>query len=368
MIRATFVMEQHVGHLTYYQNLRSYVDRDPRILATWVPITYSEPKSWVHSVPLSGHWRGTLVGRSQTLHGLRNNPADVVFFHTQVPAMFARGLLRRAPYVLSTDITPIQYDAMAAGYGHQADRSGVLKAIKRHVNTNVFRNAAHVIPWTSWVKESLLRDYGVLGARISVIPVGVDIGLWQPKTKASADDAPMRLLFVGGDFERKGGDLLLKAFRELPAGKATLDIVTRSPIQGEPGVRVHNNLAPNSPELVELFGASDVFVMPTRADAFGIVAVEAAASGLAVVMTKVGGAGDIVVDGETGYLVPSNDIDSLARRLSELVADPQLRRRMGAAARARAESHFDVAQNGRKVVDKLLSAADARPNTAANAG
>jgi len=366
MIRATFVMEQHVGHETYYQNLRAYVDRDSRVAAAWVPVTYSERQSWLNVVPLSKHGRGTLIGRSQTLRGLRDNPADIVFFHTQVPAMFARGLLGRAPYVLSTDITPLQYDGMAKHYGHQADRSGALKALKRHVNTRVFRKAAHLIPWTTWVKDSLLGDYGVSPARVSVIPVGVDLSLWQPRAE-TRDDQVMRILFVGGHFERKGGDLLLRAFRALPPGKATLDIVTRSAVPAEPGVRVHSNLVPNSPELVELFRTSDVFVMPTRADAFGIVAVEASASGLAVVMSDMGGAADIVVDGQTGYLIQVDDLSALVQRLSGLVADAELRRRMGRAARARAESRFDAGQNGRKIVDTLLSVAATRPGAALGA-
>lgn len=356
-------MERHVGHETYYQNLRGYVERDERVTASWVPITYFERDSWLNTVPLSPHWRGTLIGRNQALQGVRAHPADIVFFHTQVPATLARSVLARTPYVLSTDITPSQYDEMATHYGHRADRPGPLKAFKRHVSKQVFRNAARVIPWTTWVAGSLTRDYGVPPSRINVIPIGVDLDVWRPASQVN-DDGAMRLLFVGGDFERKGGDLLLRAFRELPAGKATLDIVTRTPVPAEPGVRVHNDLAPNSPELVELFRSSEVFVMPTRADAFGIVAVEAAASGLAVVMSHIGGAADIVLDGETGYLIRPGDFTSLAERLAALVADRELRRRLGQAARARAETHFDVRRNARRIVDELIQVAEARLQTA----
>jgi len=89
---------------------------------------------------------------------------------------------------------------------------------------------------------------------------------------------------------------------------------------------------------------------------------------LAVVMSDVGGASDIVVEGETGYLVASGDFESLVQRLSELVADPQLRRRLGSAARARAESCFDGAKNGRRVVDELVRAAGAGSTAAARFG
>jgi glycosyltransferase involved in cell wall biosynthesis len=364
MIRAAFLMEQHVGHKTYYQNLRGYVDSDSRISASWIPITYASRESWLNRVPLSERLRGSLIGREQTLRGLRDHPADVYFFFTQVPAVFAKELLGQVPYVLSTDITPLQYDEMGEHYGHRRDRFFAVKAYKRHLNTQVFRNAARVLPWTQWVQRSLITDYGVSEARLSVVPVGVDTDRWRPAAAVRTDDAAaagMRILFVGADFARKGGELLLRAFRQLPPGQATLDIVSRTRVSSEPGVRVHNDLEPNSPKLIELFRSCDVFVLPTKADAFGIVAAEASASGLAVIMSDVGGAGDIVVEGETGYLLPPGDLAGLTRRLRELIANPGLLRHMGEAARNRAERLFDASRNGKKVVDTLIDVvADAR--------
>lgn len=355
MIRATFLMEQHVGHKTYYENLRGTVDADPRIVATWVPITYSAKDSWLNRLPLvPPHLRGSLIGRQQALNGIRSHVADVRFFFTQVPAMLGAEALGRAPYVLATDITPIQYDAMAEHYRHRTGGFSAMNAYKRHTNLRVFRNAAKVVPWTQWVRGSLRMDYGVPDSRMSVIPIGVDLNRWRPGPPRTP--GPVRLLFVGGDFSRKGGESLLRAFRELSPGKATLDIVTKTPVPSEPGVRVHRDLQANAPELMQLFSSSDVFVLPTKADAFGIVAVEAAASGLPVLMTDVGGARDIVQDGETGYLLPPNDDRALAARLSQLVDDSGLRRRLGQASRERAEQSFDASKNGRKIVDVLLAA------------
>lgn len=359
-------MEQHVGHHTYYQNLRAHVAEDPRIRATWVPVTYSAERSWLNSLPLSEQLRGSLIGRSQALRGLRSEPADVFFFFTQVPAMLVAQVLGRVPYVLSTDITPVQYDAMAAHYGHRTDYGFAVTAAKRHLNRRVFRNAAQVLPWTHWVRKSLLEDYGVPESRMRVVPIGVDLQRWKPPSAPRNGAAgPVRLLFVGGDFKRKGGDLLLQVFRSLPAGSASLDIVTQSPVEPEPGVRVHRGVKANSEELVTLFGQSHLFALPTKADAFGIVAAEAMASGLPVVMSDVGGARDIVVDGVTGYLVPPGGESALQERLSALVFDRELRERAGAAARSRAEQYFDGRQNSKRVVDALVDAA--RPVSAAAA-
>ena len=109
-----------------------------------------------------------------------------------------------------------------------------------------------------------------------------------------------------------------------------------------------------------LFRSCDVLVLPTKADAFGIVAAEASACGLAVIMSDVGGARDIVVEGETGYLLAPGDLDLLVKRLSTLARDPDLRRRMGRAARARAQARFDAKKNGKKVVDTLVDVVETR--------
>ncbi|HVY25580.1 MAG TPA: glycosyltransferase family 4 protein [Polyangiaceae bacterium] len=364
MIRATFVMEQHVGHHTYYQNLRAHVAEDPRIRATWVPVTYSAERSWLNSLPVSQQLRGSLIGRSQALRGLRGEPADVFFFFTQVPAMLVAQTLGKVPYVLSTDITPLQYDAMAAHYGHRTDYGFAVTAYKQHLNRRVFQKAAQVLPWTHWVRQSLVEDYGVSESRVRVIPIGVDLARWKPAKPRNGGAGPVRMLFVGGDFKRKGGELLLQVFRNLPAGSASLDIVTQSPVEPEPGVRVHRGVKANSEELVALFGQSHLFVLPTKADAFGIVAAEAMASGLPVVMSDIGGARDIVEDGVTGYLVPAGGERTLQERLSALVFDRELRERVGAAARSRAEQFFDGRQNSKRVVDALLDAARADPSAA----
>jgi glycosyltransferase involved in cell wall biosynthesis len=74
---------------------------------------------------------------------------------------------------------------------------------------------------------------------------------------------------------------------------------------------------------------------------------EAMAAGLPVVATDVGGMAEAVIDGVTGFLVPPDDADALARALGRLVGDPELRTRMGAAARARYEEHFSPARQAR---------------------
>jgi glycosyltransferase involved in cell wall biosynthesis len=91
-----------------------------------------------------------------------------------------------------------------------------------------------------------------------------------------------------------------------------------------------------------LLAAADLFVLPSRDDAFPTVLLEAQAAGVAVVASRAGGIPEIVEDGATGLLVPPGDAAALARALSALLADPAARRRLAEAGRRRAEESFST--------------------------
>lgn len=350
MIRATFIMEQHLGHRSYYENLRQVVDQCPLIEPTWVPVTYAQTDSLWERLPLlSPHVRGTLAGRMQVKQGLRQ-PTDIFLFNTQVPAVLGGSIDK--PYVLATDITPLQYDQMAHYYGHQPDQEGLLSRYKYQANVKTFQGAARIFPWSSWTADSLVKDYGIDPRRIEVIPPGVDTTIWRPREQNGYRKA-IRILFVGADFKRKGGHIVLKAFRSLARELVELVIVTQEKLPLEQGVRVYNNLKPNSPELIALYQSCDVFVMPSKAEAFGIAAIEASAVGLPLITTAVGGLRDIVEDGKTGFFIPPDDHATLARRLHLLAKNPGLRRELGQAARQRVETQFNSHINAGRIAHIL---------------
>lgn len=357
MLRATFVMEQHLGHYTYSQNLRQFIDVDDQIETTWLPVTYSFPKSLWHRLPLlPPHISGTLQGRAQIREGLAHCANDVVFYNTQVPAALAGRVRNHHPYVLSTDLTPIQYDQLGHLYGHRPDRIALLKTYKHYVNKNLFQNAAKLLPWSTWVRNSLISDYDVSPDKIEVVPPGVDLQRWIPGYRDR--EGALRILFVGGDFYRKGGQLLLEAFRTLPPGTAELILVTRSEIPNDKGISVHRDMQPNSPVLIELFRSCDIFVLPTEAEAFGIAAVEASAVGLPVIATAVGGLQDIVVNGETGFLLQPGNMQGMRECLCLLTQDSSRHVRMSRAARNHAEVHFDARRNAGRIVTILKEVAN----------
>jgi glycosyltransferase involved in cell wall biosynthesis len=349
-LRVGFVMEQVLGHVSHYQTLRGVMAQEPEVEATWIEVTYAGA-GVLEKLPLLPWFvSSTARGYLQVRAGLRGLHPDALFFHTQKPAVFQWDLLARIPTVLSLDVTPLQYDALGVYYDHAADGDTPVARLKHAINKRTFALSKAVVVWSTWVKESLIQDYGVPAEKVRVIPPGVDLGLWNAPDRSSVSTGLPRILFVGGDFERKGGTLLLDWFRQAGRGRCELDLVTRAPIESEPGVRVHRTVNGNSPEARQLFTNADLFVLPSLGECFGIASVEAMAAGLPVIATRVGGSGDIVEHGETGLLIKPNSTLALGQALSVLVEDGAKRRAMGLRGRLRAERLFDGTVNARRLV------------------
>ena len=116
-------------------------------------------------------------------------------------------------------------------------------------------------------------------------------------------------------------------------------------------VPVARGFVPND-ELQALYARAAVVACPSRREGFGVACLEAMSHGRPVVATDVGGLRDLVVDGETGLVVPTRDPAALRPALERLLGDPELRRRLGAAGRQRAQERFSWAA----VTDATLTA------------
>jgi glycosyltransferase involved in cell wall biosynthesis len=297
--------------------------------------------------------RASFRAREQARAAMSRKQLDGLFFHTQVTALFGSRLMARCPAVVSLDATPLNVDSVGAAYNHAPSGSKSLEALKNTLNRYTFRSAKRLITWCDWARQSLVNDYGVEADKVTVIPPGIDLDRWRfERNGDSGRNRPLRLLFVGGDFRRKGGDILLQAFRKELRGRCELDIVTREEVEttlGE-GIRVHHGLTSNAPALLDLYAKADAFVFPTLGDCLPIAVMEAMASGLPVVSTCVGAISEEVEDGRTGFLTPPGDAERLAGYVSRLADDADLRREMGAAGRRVAEERFDGGKNYRRVL------------------
>src|SRR5262249_24907767 len=182
-------------------NLKYWVDRDPDIKPTWIPILFDAPDRWRRMPVVRGNWtlRASLRARQQLRELLRFEQLDGLFFHTQVTALFAQRLKTRIPTVVSLDATPLNFDAIGAAYHHTPSNLRHVEAVKNALNRRTFNLAHTLITWNDWSKQSLVRDYRIDPDKVEVVPPGIDTERWH-FPRPPGPSGPVRLLFVGGDF------------------------------------------------------------------------------------------------------------------------------------------------------------------------
>ncbi|HEX6748134.1 MAG TPA: glycosyltransferase family 4 protein [Longimicrobium sp.] len=285
---------------------------------------------------------------------------DVVHFHTQAAAWASLGRMRRTPSIVSIDITQRLASLEAPpGLARRDYAPGAAR------DRRVFRAAAAIVATSRWAADDLISDLPDAAAKVRVMPYPVPLdgfgAGWAEERRARQKSRPVSVLFVGGDFARKGGAELLAAWRAGDfASRARLIVVTEAEI-GEgalpPGVEVRRGVRAYTPEWFALWRQADVFAMPTRGEAFGMVYQEAAAAGLPSIGTAINAIPEIVADGETGILVPPGDIGALKDALARLVSSPETRGEMGIAARRRIEAAGSITTYGERLARLIHEAA-----------
>jgi glycosyltransferase involved in cell wall biosynthesis len=272
---------------------------------------------------------------------IRRAGADVVHLHHPNPGAFVAWLASgsRAPLVVT--------------YHSDIVRQRRLGALIAPLLDRVFRRASVILASSPDYAASspVLRRFA---DRVRVVPFGIG-------DEAFAPPAPERVarlrdawgervvLGVGRLVYYKGFEYLVRAMREV---RGTLVLVGGGPLEGElrriaaeVGVADRVVFAGAVPDLRPCYAAADVFALPAiaRSEAFGIVQLEAMASGLPVVNTRIeSGVPYVSPDGVSGITVPPADPAALAAALTRLLDDPALRDRFGEAGRARVRNHFSL--------------------------
>lgn len=233
------------------------------------------------------------------------------------------------------------------------------------VGVRAARAVSLAIYASDWAADSARSAYGLPPERVAVVPFGANLD--ELPADASVDAAILqrplevcRLLWVGVDWKRKGGPLTIaiaKALRDTGV-HVELTVVGCDPGPVPDWVSVEGFISKRdvagSARLAAIFDRSHFFIMPSSAEAYGLVYAEAAAFGVPAVAIRTGGVPTIVVDGETGLLFDqSANVDDYTSRLHALIDDTQAYYSMANAARKRARQllSWDVA--GQHVVTLL---------------
>jgi glycosyltransferase involved in cell wall biosynthesis len=206
----------------------------------------------------------------------------------------------------------------------------------------------------SWAEQRSYEQAGVPADRIvtvqnGIVPRGPGPGRGAARAVLGLGPDQPVVLNVGRLMRQKGQDVLVESMPRLVADFPDLAVVVigggtlRDRLAGQAadlGVAGHLHLAGHRTDARMLLDAADVFALPSRQEGLPLAALEAMDVGLPVVGTDVVGTAEVVVDGETGRLVPRQDARTLGGALAELLADPQLRARYGAAGRRRYLAQF----------------------------
>jgi alpha-maltose-1-phosphate synthase len=293
---------------------------------------------------------------------------DVVHTHTWYVSMagFLAKKLYDVPFVLTThSLEPLR--------AWKAEQLGTGYAMSSWMERTAILDADAVVAVSSGTKEDILRAYPVDPKKIHVIYNGIDLQQYQPTADTSAlvahgvDLNIPYVLFVGRITRQKGVTHLVDAIRYLPPDVQVV-LCAGAPDTPEIAAELQAKVAEarafnprvlwldkmlGKQEAIQLYSHATVFCCPSVYEPFGIINLEAMACETAVVASATGGIKEVVVDGETGYLVPfdqdpitSFPLDpakfarDLAARLNVLLADPAKCKQFGKAGRKRAEEKF----------------------------
>ncbi len=230
---------------------------------------------------------------------------------------------------------------------------------------------------SGFIRERVLA-MGFPAARSHVHYIGVDCEAIQPRDPA---EETATILHVARLVEVKGAQYLIRAFDRLARRSANIELAiigdgplkhTLQALAKSLGVaeRVRFLGALPHDQVLAWMRKAAMLVLPSvrtstgRVEGLGMVLLEAAATGVPAVGSRIGGIPEGIIDGQTGFLVPEKDPEALARRMADLLDDPELRLSMGARARAFVEERFDIRRQTETLesfYDAVLSARRGEP-------
>ncbi len=220
---------------------------------------------------------------------------------------------------------------------------------------SIYQRATRVFTRSSNIARSLSEQYAIAPEKVHCVYAGSNARL-PDAAPDPARYAGKRVLFVGLDWERKGGPTLLDAFRQVLAvhPDAHLTIVGAAPAVSLPNITVVGPVPVG--EVHRYYESASLFCLPTTLEPFGVVFVEAMAHGLPLVATRVGAVPDFVIEGYNGALVPPGDAGGLAEALIRLLGDADRCRGYGENSRELVRERYNWSGVGRAIRSHIEAA------------
>jgi glycosyltransferase involved in cell wall biosynthesis len=278
-------------------------------------------------------------------------------------AVASRCLPPGVPHLIYTDST---WDTNVDYYQTMTGVCERSKRLSEDVDRVAFGRVDEVVITSEWAKQNLVEHYGMRPEQVTVAPIGAntvcDLDADALTTRAAERlDGPMKLFWIGVEWERKGGAIAVEAAAELHRRGVPVELhmagVTPD-IEPQPWLHLHGflNFTTDRARAEEIYLSSYMLMLPTQAEDAGIVFAEAASFAVPSIAPGTGGVPTMVEDGVNGILLREGAAPrEYADALEALWADPERYRALAASSRARYERELTWAHTAQVIVDRLRS-------------
>ncbi|MGX5734880.1 glycosyltransferase family 4 protein [Bosea thiooxidans] len=285
---------------------------------------------------------------------IRAASPDIVF--APAGSTFAWGVPVDVPLVYASDAT---FRLVENYHPNYRNLSQAARNIAERLERDTIARADLLLYPSKWAAESAVKDYGADRAKVHIIPWGANLEAAPDRGCALGErrPGPCRLLFVGANWEEKGADIAVGTLNELRARGVDAELVICGCTPLKPCAQEGLTIIPfldksdrvQRERLSQLYRDADFFLLPTRADCYGIVFCEAAAHGVPSVAPATGGVPGAVSDGETGILLPPSGTKlDYATVIADVFADRDRLARMRQSCRDAYEARLNWQAWGRR--------------------
>ncbi|WP_229676621.1 GNAT family N-acetyltransferase [Corynebacterium marinum] len=311
--------------------------------------------------PLRGQLVQSWMMRRRVRERLAAGGIDAMHVYTQNTMLGGAGLLRSVPTVITTDSTG-RLNVFSIPYRKPTRFTGPMSRVNPFFERPVLHSATKVFATSEKVMKSLCSaDYRVSPQKVAHLEKGVHSPYLTQPVPVRDPGRQTDIVFIGTTLERKGGRLLLDIWRDELKDRADLTLITLEKVPSEPGLTVINDLVPGDGRIWDILAGVDILCFPSVIDQAPNAILEAMVAGLPVIAHPTGAIPEMVVDGETGFLVDCRQREEVARALRILVDDPGLRQRMGEAGHQHVRRRYNMVDTATVIVNELLAAVGRHP-------